>query len=142
ETESLFQFELRVPGERQCKHAQRDAYKEEETSHRPDRSAEARGEPSKRPWQHAAKKKCDEHHDIEYAGDVCKATLGQGVINRTAIRRLINDSVKYRRQFIRVRAHVTLVQSAQPQFSNCARENQNQGNDGERLHKSHPSMSL
>jgi hypothetical protein len=30
---------------------------------------------------------------------------------------------------------VTLVQSAQPQFSDHASENQNQSNDGERLHE-------
>ena len=47
----------------------------------------ARAESSKRPWQHAAEKHCDEHHGIKHVGDISKAALGQRVINRTAIRR-------------------------------------------------------
>src|SRR4029453_12241135 len=136
--EPLFEFELRVPGERQPRNAQRDACDEKETSHRPDRGAEARSEPSKCPWQHAAEQHYDDQHSIEHAGDISKAALGQRVGNRTAICRLINDSAKCSRHVIHVRAHVTLVQSAQPQFSNGARENQNQGNDGEGRHEIRP----
>ena len=130
---------MRVPGEGQSGNAQRDACNEEKTSHRQDRTAEARAraESSKRPWQHAAEKHCDEYHGVEHAGDISKAALGQRVINRTAIRRLVNHSAEGTRYFIRVRANVTLVQSAQPQFSDGARENQNQSSDGERRHESH-----
>src|SRR4029453_961711 len=71
----------------------------------------------------------------EHVDDVSKAALSHCVINRTAIHRCVDDSTKYRRHFIRALAHVTLVQSAQPQFSDDPRENQNQSNDGGQLHE-------
>ena len=64
---------------------------------------------SNRPRQHAAEKHRDEQHGIEHVDDISKAALRQRVINRTTIRRLVNESAKCRRHFIRVRAHVTLV---------------------------------
>ena len=134
-TKSLFEFELSVPGEGQFEDAQCDASNEQETSHRQDRSAEARVESYKRPWQRAAEKQCDEHQDIEYARDISKAALGQRVVNRTVIRRVVNDSAKWTRHLIPVRAHVPLIEPAQPQFSARARKNQNQSNDGERRHE-------
>src|SRR6266702_3141085 len=123
ETESFFEFELCVPGERQCEDAQRDARNQEETGHCPDRRAEVRREFSKCPWQHAAEKHCDEQQEIERTRDFAEAALGEGVINRTTIGRFVNDFAKCRRHFIRIRAHVTLVQPAQTQFSDGARQN-------------------
>jgi hypothetical protein len=36
-----------------------------------------------------------------------------------------------------MRTHVTLIQSAQPQFNDRTRDNQKQNNDGERLYQRH-----
>src|SRR4029077_6582320 len=107
ETESLFDFELRVPGERQSRYAQRNPCDEEKVGHRQGRSTET--EFSKRPWQQAAKQHCDQHHGIKYVNDVSKAAPGQRVINRPAIRRFVHDSSKYWRHFIPVCADVALI---------------------------------
>ena len=59
----------------------------------------------------------DEEHGIKHCDDFSKAALGQSIIDRTAIRRLVNHFAKCRRHFVRMCTHVTLVQPAQPQFS-------------------------
>ena len=141
ESEPLFEFELRVPAERQFRNAQGDTNGEEKTGHGPDRCAEARAESCEHPWQQSAEKHCDQQQGVEHVDDIVKAPFGQRVISRTTICRLIEDSAKWRRQLFRVRLHMALVQPVQPQLGTCARKNQNESNDGEQRLGIHQSCA-
>src|SRR5262245_20561244 len=72
---------------------------------------------------------------IKQGDHISKSVLCKRVIRRTTIRGHVNYSAKRGRLFVRVRTHVTLIQSTQPQFSERAREDQNQSDDGKRWHR-------
>ena len=81
----------------------------------------------KRPRQNAAEQNDQQDGGVAGIFNVFQPAFGQRVRDGFFIRRLVDDPVKSRWYFARVREHMAAVERGQPEFRRQPGENQSQG---------------
>ena len=80
----------------------------------------------KRPRQNAAEQNDQQDRSVAGIFKVSQPAFGQRVRDGFFISRLVNDPVKCRWYFVRVREHMAAVERGQPEFRRQPGENQSQ----------------